>query len=458
MLESSTAAQAIKAQHLGPEVTFTGVTTDSRAVRAGDLFVALRGERFDGHSFVDSAFEAGATAALIDDPSAVKRRNVPLLVASDTRLALGELSAYWRKRFDIPLVAVTGSNGKTTVKDMLAGILRIASSPEAVLATAGNLNNDIGMPLTLLRLRESHRYAVIEMGMNHEGEIRYLTQLARPTAALVNNAGVAHIGELGSREAIANAKGEIYEGLGGDGIALINADDDFAELWRAANRSRKVIDFGIERPASITARYSLRPEDSSIKLRTPGEELSIRLQVPGLHNVRNALAAAAAAYAVGVSPSAIATGLAAHTGTKGRLQRSVGRHGALIIDDTYNANPDSVKAAIAVLAAGAGKRVLVLGDMGELGEAASTLHGEVGTQARMAGIEHLFTLGSFSHAAAQSFGAGAQHFQDIDALCQALDSLLDADTVVLIKGSRFMRMERVVQRLADGKTQVEGEH
>lgn len=459
MLDTKSAAQAIGAMQAGPVATFTAVTTDSRNVQPGELFVALRGERFDGHAFVDTALDAGAAAALVEEADPVRRANAPLILVRDTRQALGRLAAFWRSGFTMPLVAVTGSNGKTTVKDMLAAVLRAAAGDEAVLATAGNLNNDIGVPLMLLRLREQHRYAVIEMGMNHLGELSYLTRLAGPTVALVNNAGVAHIGELGSREDIARAKGEIYEGLGDGGVALINADDEFAPYWRGLIRGRNVIDFGIERPATVSAQYELSSAGSLVSVRTPEAEYVVRLQVPGLHNVRNALAAVASAYALSIAPDSVAAGLAKYAGTKGRLQRKRARGGATLIDDTYNANPDSVKAAIAVLAACSGKRVLVLGDMGELGQEGAALHTEVGARARLAGIDHLLTLGELSEAATQAFGTGATHYRDLDALCSALDQIIDrgataADVTVLVKGSRFMRMERVVERFVNGEPEA----
>jgi UDP-N-acetylmuramoyl-tripeptide--D-alanyl-D-alanine ligase len=453
MLDLDTAAQVLGGIRSGPNVTFTGVTTDSRQSQPGELFVALHGERFDGHAFTDAALSAGTAAALVDEARPLAHTNAPLILVRDTRQALGALAVFWRSRFVIPLVAVTGSNGKTTVKDMLAAALRAAAGEEAVLATAGNLNNDVGVPLMLLRLRGQHRYAVIEMGMNHLGEISYLTRLAQPTVALVTNAGVAHIGEVGSREDIAHAKGEIFGGPGENGVAVINADDGYAQYWRDLNRGRRVIDFGIDTPAAVRAQFELGPAGSIVSVRTPDSEYVVRLQVPGLHNVCNALAAVACAHVLGIAPAHVSAGLARYAGTKGRLQRIAARGGTTLIDDTYNANPDSVKAAIAVLAAAAGKRVLVLGDMGELGAEGPALHSEAGEQARRAGIEHLLTLGELSEAAARAFGKQARHFRELDALCSALDRLLGASTTVLVKGSRFMRMERVVERFVNGEPQ-----
>ena len=454
MLDLDRAARDIGAGRRGPNVSFGGVTTDSRQVAHGDLFVALRGERHDGHAFVRQALDSGAVAAMVDDARAVADHAVPLILVDDTLQARGRLAAAWRNRFTLPLVAVTGSNGKTTVKEMLAAILRAHVGEDAVLESSGNLNNAIGMPLMLLRLRSHHRHAVLEMGMNHLGEIRYLTTLASPTAALVNNAGTAHIGELGSRESIAQAKGEIYEGLSAGGVALINADDDFAEYWRGLNRGRRVVDFGIAATAQV--RGSVAGDELSVS--TPRDQYRVRVPVPGLHNLRNALAACAAAYALEVPTAAVIWGFATFEGAKGRLQSKPGKAGARVIDDTYNANPDSMRAAIAVLAQAAPPRVLVMGDMGELGGDAGRMHEELGVAAREAGIERLFTLGELAARAAQAFGRGADAFQDLDALCAQLIPLLSPASTVLVKGSRFMRMERVVNRLVDGAGADEGGH
>jgi UDP-N-acetylmuramoyl-tripeptide--D-alanyl-D-alanine ligase len=457
MLELDTAAREIGAGRRGPDASFDGVTTDSRQVSHGDLFVALKGERFDGHEFVDQALELGAVAAMVSEPERVRQAHARLIIVDDTRIALGRLAARWRARFRIKLVGVTGSNGKTTVKEMVAGSLRAAAGDNAVLATTGNLNNDIGVPLMLLRLRSQHRYAVIEMGMNHLGEISYLTGLAAPTVAVVNNAGVAHIGELGSREAIAQAKGEIYQGLGKDGVAVINADEVFAGYWRSLNAKRPVVDFGLDQPASVRGEWRPDADGSVITVRTPDSSYQARLHVPGVHNVRNALAAAAVAHALDIAPQAVARGLAEFEGAKGRLQRKHCRGGGMLIDDTYNANPDSTRAAIAVLAVLAGTRILVLGDMGELGPEGRSLHRAVGAAAREAGIDRLLTVGELSEAAAAEFGEGGRHFGDIEALCTALESMLGPQVTVLVKGSRFMGMERVAWRFIDtGSTRASG--
>ncbi len=444
MMDLGEAARALAGTLEGPPLPFSGVTTDSRAVTAGDLFVALKGERFDGHGYVEEAIRRGAAAAL------TSRRvdsGVPLaqVVVADTRLALGRLAALWRARFAVPLVALTGSNGKTTVKDMLAAIFAAHwGSAESVLATAGNLNNDIGMPLTLLRLRVHHRCAVIEMGMNHEGEIDYLTRIARPTVALVNNAQRAHVGLLGGLEAIARAKGEIYAGLGEDGVAVVNEDDTFAPYWKGLNAGRRVVTFGFASGAQLRATSA----GEAWRFRTPAGSFAVALRVAGEHNVRNALAACAAAHAAGVSPAAMQPALASFAGVPGRLQRRPGARGSRVIDDTYNANPESMKAALQVLAAEPGRRVLVMGDMGELGAQSAAMHSEVGEFARRCGIDALLATGADSRHAVEAFGPGARHFDDAAALTAAAAAEARSGATLLVKGSRFMQMERVAEALA----------
>ncbi|BAL26014.1 UDP-N-acetylmuramoyl-tripeptide--D-alanyl-D-alanine ligase [Azoarcus sp. KH32C] len=437
------------------EARFDCVGTDSRRIRAGQLFVALRGERFDGHDFVALAGEQGAVAALVDAAWAAEHGDVelPLLIADDTRLALGALAAFWRRRFEIPLIGVTGSNGKTTVKEMCAAIMRAQArldgrGPGAVLATSGNLNNDIGLPLTLLELRDGHCAAIIEMGMNHPGEIAYLTDIARPTVAIVTNAQRAHLMGMGSLVEIAHEKGAIYAGLAEDGVAIVNADDPHAAYWSDLNAGRRVMSFGMEHPADVTVRCTQHGFGSSLELVTPRNTVKIELQVPGVHNVRNAAGAAAACLAAGATLEAVVEGLAGFSGAPGRLQRRPGLGGAVILDDTYNANPDSMRAAIDVLASTAGHTVLVLGDMGEIGQTSAQLHDEIGGYAKSKGIDTLYALGEMSAVAAHNFGEGAHHFDSPEALVAALEGQLDPHTVVLVKGSRFMRMERVANALA----------
>jgi UDP-N-acetylmuramoyl-tripeptide--D-alanyl-D-alanine ligase len=449
MMRLSEAARAIPAELRGEDRAFEAVSTDTRTLGSSALFVALKGERFDGHAFLDQAARQRAAGALVERSGIGTRdagQDLPLLIVDDSRLALGKLAANWRNRFSMPLVALTGSNGKTTVKEMLASILRVASAEDAVLATRGNLNNDIGVPLTLLELEPAHRYAVIEMGMNHAGEIRYLARLATPDVALINNAAPAHIEFFGSVEGIARAKGEIFEGLAPGGTAVINADDDYAGLWRELASGRRIVDFGLSGGAVVSATYRLRWLESEIVLKTPLGEARAVLKAPGLHNVRNALAASAAAVALQVPAQAIALGLERYAGVKGRLQQKAGLNGATLIDDTYNANPASARAAIAVLAQAPGDTVLVLGDMGELGPGAADMHAEIGRFAREQGVSRLFALGEHSAHAARAFGAGARHFARIEDLLAEAERALAPGVTALIKGSRFMQMERVVKR------------
>ncbi len=457
----SQAAQELGARLIGEDVRFAAVSSDSRKIQPGDLFVALRGEHFDGYEFVAQAAQSGAVAVMVNaDSYRGEPPSCPLLLVEDTRLALGQLAAHWRKQFDIPLVAITGSNGKTTVKEMLACILRMATGGEdGVLATKGNFNNDIGMPMTLLQLNTQHRYAVIEMGMNHPGEIDYLAHIACPDVALITNASGAHLEGLGSVEAVARAKGEIFAGLKHQGSAAINADDNYAPLWRTLAGSRTLLEFSLgdmTRCAQADVSGQWLPQGTGLHLdvQTPSGNFSADLHVPGAHNARNALAATAAAVALNVPLKTIAAGLEKFSGVAGRLQRKAARHDAVLIDDTYNANPASMLAAIGVLAQAAGKRVLVMGDMGELGDKAAALHAEIGTEARYAGIRKLYALGTLSGNAVRAFGCGAQHFERIEDLLEALEGDLDEDTTVLVKGSRFMKMERVVKYLVGGEWEV----
>jgi len=448
MMRLSEAAAMLGVPSNGPDTEVLRVSTDSRSLQPGDLFIALRGEKYDGGAYAAQALRQGAAGVVLDAGQA------PDITAAirvdDTRLALGRLAAAWRARFLLPVVAITGSNGKTTVKEMLAAILRAeVGSDAAVLSTEGNLNNDIGLPLMLLRLRTQHQFAVLEMGMNHVGEIDTLTRLAHPDVALVNNAMSAHIGLLGSVEAIARAKGEIFNGLTNAGIAVFNADDPHAGLWREMNARRSVIDFGLKQPAAVRGRYESTEFGTALTLTLPNATLDITLQVPGEHNVMNALAAAAAAFTLDVSYRNIVAGLSGFTGVKGRLQKKAALYGSTFIDDTYNANPDSVKAALAVLAQQPGRKILVLGDMGELGADAAAMHAQIGLAARAAGIERLLALGELSRETVSAFGAGAMHFERIQELLAELENELTPETTVLVKGSRFMQMERVVQSFMD---------
>jgi UDP-N-acetylmuramoyl-tripeptide--D-alanyl-D-alanine ligase len=430
---------------------FFAVSTDTRKILAGDLYIALKGEHFDGADFIAQAMKGGAVAALINKDSAENLilsdyPAFPILTVSDTRLALGQLAAFWRKQFNIPVIAITGSNGKTTVKEMTASILRVAAGSEAaVLFTSGNLNNDIGMPLTLLKLNAQHRYAVIEMGMNHPGEIDYLSRIAKPEIALINNASGAHLAGMGTVAAVAHAKGEIFAGMQYEGSAIINADDDYAPLWRKLAGVHSLLEFGLNGGADVSANWY--PQGYGLRLiaQTPQGDFCADLQVPGEHNARNALAATTVAVALNLSLENIVAGLEKFTGVAGRLQPKPARNGAIVIDDTYNANPASLDAAISVLAAQKGRRVLVLGDMGELGDNAVQFHAEIGMAAKKAGIDRLYALGELSNAAVQTFGSAALHFDCINDLQIALETELHMGYTVLVKGSRFMKMERVVK-------------
>jgi UDP-N-acetylmuramoyl-tripeptide--D-alanyl-D-alanine ligase len=451
MMSIVDAAQAIGGRVRGAPARFTTVSTDSRSIQAGALFVALRGERFDGHEFIEAAKARGAAAAMVNEASghAARKPGFPCIAVDDTRLALGRLAGHWRTRFSIPLVAVAGSNGKTTVKEMIAAILRAHYGEEATLASEGNLNNDIGLPLTLLRLRTTHRAAVIEVGMNHPGETAYLAGIAHPTVALVNNAQREHQEFMKGVEEVAREHGAVFAALPGDGTAVINADDHYAAYWRTLVRPQQVRDFGIERPAAVSGRYALSDFGSDIALYAPEGSVKFRLQLAGLHSVCNAVGAAAGATAAGASLSMVAKGLSGFTAVNGRLQIKRGRRGAVIIDDTYNANPDSVRAAIEVLRELQGRRILVLGDMGEVGERGEMFHRETGRCASEAGIDELLAIGDLAAHAFAEFGSGAIWYAQIDGLLADVAAKAVAGTTILVKGSRFMRMERVVAALVE---------
>jgi UDP-N-acetylmuramoyl-tripeptide--D-alanyl-D-alanine ligase len=442
-------AAAVSGRLLGGDAAFQAICTDTRSLAPGQLYVALRGARFDGHDFIAEARARGAAAALVERPLDA---GLPLIVAGDTRLALGRLAAWWRGRYRVPVAGITGSNGKTTVKEMLA---RILSAWGEGVVTHGNLNNEIGVPLTLLRLGSAHRFAVIEMGASRPGDIAYLSGLVHPDAAVVTNAGPAHLAGFGDIEGVARAKGEIFSGLGDDGVAVINDDDPRAALWLVLAGERPVVRFGLRGTAEVRARALELGAlaGSAFELVTPRGSAPVRLRVPGRHNVMNALAAAALAHALGASLEQIVRGLEGMPGVEHRLQPRPGVGDALLIDDTYNANPGSVAAALEVLAgAGTGREtILVLGDMGELGEGARALHEQIGHRARELGIARLYAVGELAAVAAAAFGPGARPFASHEALTEALRGDLEGEArraVVLIKGSRSMRMERVAEALA----------
>lgn len=445
MMPLSTAASMMDGQLVGDDKHFTSVGTDSRHIEDGQLFYALKGEHFDGHAYLKSALEAGAAGVVVNQTHALDEDIKPAIVVEDTYKGLGLLAAGWRAEFSGPVVGITGSNGKTTVKEMLAAILKQKTGGQAkVLSTKGNLNNHIGLPLTLLNIKKEHAYAVVEMGMNHEGEIRYLTQIAKPDVVLINNAGSAHLGELGSLEAIARAKGEIIEGLAEAGTAVLNGDDHYYEFWKKLVNDKPVMTFGFNAGHDV---QGLLDSDGQLEIRAQAGEVTVKLQSLGEHNAKNALAATAVALVLGASLSEIKSGLERFGGVAGRLQQQAGFKGALLIDDTYNANPMSMRAAVDVLKAFGSNTILVAGDMGELGEDAREMHAEIGAYAKQVGINHLFTFGTLSAAMTKAFGVSAQHFESLEALIETIKTIIDEHTTVLVKGSRYMKMERVVNAL-----------
>ncbi|MEY3720768.1 MAG: UDP-N-acetylmuramoylalanyl-D-glutamyl-2,6-diaminopimelate--D-alanyl-D-alanine ligase [Pseudomonadota bacterium] len=421
-----------------------GVSTNSKAVAKGNLFVALRGERFDAHEFLPEVVAQDAAAVIVE--RVPEGFSLPALVVSDARHALGQIANFWRRQFDIPVIGVAGSNGKTTVKEMIASVLAAAFGEGKYLSTRGNLNNEIGVPLTLFRLRSAHRAAVIEMGMNHPGEIARLAEIAEPTVGLVNNAQREHQEFMASVAAVAEENGSVIRLLGNNGYAVFPADDDYASLWQAYAGDRRTMSFGLDDRAAVTCQWRPRDFGSDLQINAAGHTINVSLSAAGIHNVRNALAACAAALAIGIDTDSIARGLQSFTPVAGRLQRKSAHNGALVIDDTYNANPDSVRAAIDVLAAAPAPRTLVLGDMGEVGSEGVAFHEEIGSYARARQIDQLFTLGALARHASLAFGSAARHFETMDTLNQEI-AAVPSGASVLVKGSRFMKMERVVDRL-----------
>lgn len=441
------AARSIGAGLTGRDLEFRGCSTDSRTTVPGELFIAIKGELFDGHDFVETAGQRGACAALVEKEVATQ---LPLLVVGNTRQAMGKLAHHWRKSFTVPVVAVTGSNGKTTVKEMLVNILSLQAP---VLATQGNLNNDIGVPLTLFGFGDEHRFAVIEMGANHPGEILWLSEITQPTVSLITQCAPAHLEGFGTVERVAMAKAEIFSGLDKNGVAVINADDDFAGMWREKTKTFRQISFGLDQGADVTARLitaAAAGDGTDFVLRTPAGEIDISLKLLGRHNVMNALAASACATGLNIGLDVIRQGLQKIRPVKGRLQRKTGINHSTVIDDTYNANPASLTAALNVLKPFAGRHWLALGDMGELGTGAEALHAEAGKIAKRSGMERLFAIGPLSTAAVRTFGDGAKHFTDITRLVAQVRAEITSDVTILVKGSRAMQMERVVRGLEAG--------
>jgi UDP-N-acetylmuramoyl-tripeptide--D-alanyl-D-alanine ligase len=437
-------ARSCGGELVGADRPYTGVSTDTRTIKPGELFVALRGPRFNANEFIAAAEKAGAAGAVVDTRV---DRPIAQIVVKDTHAALTTAAAAWRRQFRIPVVGVAGSNGKTTVKEMIAAILERTG---VTLATRGNLNNHIGVPLTLLRLDAAHRYAVVEIGANRAGEVAELVEIARPTVGLITNAGAEHLEGFGSLEGVARAEGEMVAGLHADAVAVINADDEFVELWRGMTRA-KVSTFGVDKPADFTATDLHTTIDrgfvTRFRLQAPMGSIPVELNLAGRHNVVNALCAAAAACAAGAGLDDVRAGLATMRPVPGRLQFKTAPSGAWIVDDSYNANPSSMKAGIEVLENVDARRWFVMGDMGELGDFAEDSHREIGRFARDHRIDRLFATGRNSKLAAEAFGAGAEWFEDVESLSQAVNAELTREVCVLVKGSRSAKLERVVEAI-----------
>jgi UDP-N-acetylmuramoyl-tripeptide--D-alanyl-D-alanine ligase len=447
ILPSLTGARLVNAG----DVTFDGVSTDSRNVAAGALFVALRGEVFDAHNFLSQVAEKGVAAVVVEElPEGwTESTNIAAIVVPDTLVALGQIANWWRRQFDLPVIGVTGSNGKTTVKEMIAAILAAAHGEEGRLATRGNLNNEIGVPLTLFRMDAQQQAAVIEMGMNHPGEIGRLAAIAGANIAMVNNAQREHQEFMHTVEAVARENGAVLSALPTDGVAVFPYGDEFTPIWEELSAGRRLLRFGFTKDAEVSCTFRANDFGSEVFFTISESEADVRqffvrLLAAGEHNVRNALAAAACTYAAGVSLDQIKLGLDTFAPASGRLQKKAAANGAVVSDDTYNANPDSVRAAIDVLSNAAAPRVLVLGDMGEVGTQGREFHEEVGAYAQDKGIETVLVTGEL---AAHIHGAKVRHFENFGDLLSAVDAAVSPDATVLIKGSRFMKMERVVQHL-----------
>jgi UDP-N-acetylmuramoyl-tripeptide--D-alanyl-D-alanine ligase len=448
---------SIAGSRMTRDAAFEGVSTDSRSVPAGALFVALRGETFDAHDFLDQVAAKNVAAVVVD--KLPENFPLPALVVPDTLVALGRIGNAWRSQFAIPVIGVTGSNGKTTVKEMIASILAASVGEDARLATQGNLNNEIGVPLTVMRLSAAHKAAVVELGMNHPGEIARLAAIAAPTVALVNNAQREHQEFMHTVEAVARENGSVFAALPAQGVAVFPGDDEYTDLWRGLAADRAVLTFGLSEACDVRAAYTPNSFGADLQVSAPNAQFTIKLSAAGEHNVRNALAACACALAAGIGQDAIVRGLEAFAPVSGRLQRKQAVNGATVIDDSYNANPDSVRAAIDVLAQSAAPRILVLGDMGEVGTQGPEFHEEIGAYAASRGIETVLVTGALARHVAGK-GAGAQHFEQFDDLLAALDKQLGSksEATVLVKGSRFMKMERVVQHLVQTQNTGKDSH
>ena len=435
---------AIEGGTLTGDAFFRSVSTDSRTAQAGALFVALRGETFDAHDFLDQVAARGVAAVVAE--RLPEGWTLPAIVVPDTLAALGRIANSWRRQYAIPLIGVTGSNGKTTVKEMIASILAAAFGEQERLATQGNLNNEIGVPLTLMRLEATHRAAVVELGMNHPGEIARLAAIAQPTVGLVNNAQREHQEFMHTVEAVAQENAAVFAALPADGVAVYPGDDTYTPLWQGLAAHCRSLSFGLTDACDVRASFSGNGFGNNLKVTSPAGAFEVKLAAAGEHNVRNALAAFACALAAGIDAGAIVRGLEAFAPVGGRLQRKQAAGGALVIDDTYNANPDSMRAAIDVLAGYPAPRFLVVGDMGEVGAQGKEFTEEIGAYAQARGIEAVLATGELSR---HLVASGARHFEQFDELLAALDEQLggNSDATVLVKGSRFMKMERVVNHL-----------
>ncbi|NYE63642.1 UDP-N-acetylmuramoyl-tripeptide--D-alanyl-D-alanine ligase [Duganella sp. 1224] len=447
ILPSLTGAHLVNAGARPLDLAFDGVSTDSRTVAAGALFVALRGDVFDAHDFLPQVAGKGVAAVVVEEVP--EGFTLPAIVVPNTLVALGQIANWWRNQFSIPVIGVTGSNGKTTVKEMIAAILAAAHGDEGRLATRGNLNNEIGVPLTLFRMDASQQSAVIEMGMNHPGEIGRLAAIAQANIAMVNNAQREHQEFMHTVEAVARENGAVLAALPTDGVAVFPHGDEFTPIWEELSAGRRMLRFGLTKEAEVSCTFRASDFESEMFITICESEADprqffVRLQAAGEHNVRNALAAVACTYAAGIPLEKIKLGLDTFAPVSGRLQKKRAANGAVVIDDTYNANPDSVRAAIDVLAKAAAPRVLVLGDMGEVGTQGREFHEEVGAYAQTKGIETVLVTGEL---AAHIHGAQVRHFENFGDLLSAVDAAVSPDATVLIKGSRFMKMERVVQHL-----------
>ncbi len=444
----SDAAQTLNGTLIGNDIEFQGCSTDSRSIDEGNLFIAIRGERYDGHTYVRAAMEKGAAAAMVDN--SLDDDLAPLIIIEDTIRAMGLLAGFWRQGFEIPLFAITGSNGKTTVKEMLSSILGLRSS---VLSTRGNLNNHIGVPLTLFRLGHEHEFAVIEMGANHPGEIGWLSGIAKPSIALITQCAPAHLEGFGSVDGVAEAKAEIFSGLCVYGTAIINADDKYADFWRQRAEGHRQISFALNNEADVTASdigFDIKSGKTNFQVHLPDKSFQISIPLAGIHNVQNAIAAAACCIAAGIEYDDIKKGLEQMESISSRLQMLESPQGVRLFNDTYNANPGSLQAGLEVLSDCPGHRWLVMGDMMELGDESVAMHRQAGVLAKQYGIERVYGIGDLTANTVDEFGSGARHYETIADLITELKKDLSGQETLLIKGSRAMAMDKIVDSLMEG--------